>query len=680
MFKKKIALVLMLTYLMSGCLDLAMAAESTTKYPDYAKAFSGEDKFENYNRKMYQFNTNINKFILKPINIVWASIMPKYGIERIKNVYTNIEYPKRAVSCLLQKDFSGVKDETYRFLLNSTIGLGGLYDPAKSKFKIEPQQDSMEQVLSKCKIPQGPYIVLPCVPPSNVRGYVGKVLDYALTPSTYTFGLVPMIVKAGFMANRTTCAQSLLSGLEGNFADPYDIAKKLSGIDNYIKNENLDKKEVIGQIVEGQSIPKSEPFENELIEPDMKLADYAPQNPIVDSLRTSFFESDVKKSMWSDMSVWNQSFNKKVKYDSVKLYEGKTPYKFRYILQKDKSAPIAVFYPSIGEGASSHHSVVFAKMFYDLGYSVVIQGSAFQWEFVKSSPTDYRPGNPYKDAQLVRLVTNEIFNKLTKENNITPKDKIIVGTSFGAMTTLFVGAQEHEKDTLGVTKYIAISPPIDLLFAMKELDKNAAEWNINDENVKERAAIVASKIMQVTKAMTDNDPNNDPKELPFTTEEGKFTIDFIMKQKLSDVIYTIENENRSKKTAIYNKINDMNFNDYLQNYLVSSLEDKNTPLEKQLHMSSISDFLTKSNNYKIYEAKNDYFTSVDQISWLKDITGEKTVILENGSHLGYLYRNEFQSSLKDTIAIENLHNTPELVKAESKQAMNEEDSKLETVK
>lgn len=663
MSKRKISLslgvVLVLLGLNSACFCMEEAKVEKNKYPDYAYEFNGQDKFESFNRKMFMFNLKANKYVLRPMNIVWASIMPKYGMDRLKNCYTNIEYPKRVTSCLLQKDFKSSGKETVRFVINSTIGLGGMFDPAKSKFNIEPKQEDMEQALSKYKIAKGPLLVLPFASPNNIRGYAGKVFDYSLNPASYFIGPVPMMVKAGFMANRTSYAQGLLRTLEGTFADPYDIARKLYGIDNYIKNSNLDRRDVLAEIVDGQNIPKIENHElPKELKTDIKLDDYEPQCPIVDSMRTSMFEvPDLNKSMWSDLSVWNRSFSKKVKTSAVNIVPDREKYKYRYILQKDKNAPVAIIYPSIGEGVFSHHSVVFAKIFYDQGYSVIIQGSSFQWEFVKSAPADYRPGLPERDASYVRLATSKILEQLSEKEKIEPSEKIVVGTSFGALTALFVGAIEEKENILNISKYISISPPIDLFFALRKLDTNAAIWNQNQDDLKKRTAVVAGKIVQISQNIADKDPTNDPKTLPFTEEEGQFTIDFIMKQKLSDVIFTIENVSKCKKTDVYKQINDMNFNDYLEKYLATSVNKPMSELNQKMSLYSISDFLATSDKYKVYEAMDDYFINQKQLGWLKKTGSNKVVVLNNGSHLGFLYRKEFQDSLKTEIAVKKDTNT-----------------------
>ena len=80
------------------CLDfnlpnIAAAAETAEalNYPDFGYEYLGKDKFEGFNRKMFAFNQGLNKYAIRPIHIVWASVMPQYGMDRIKNATKNIE-------------------------------------------------------------------------------------------------------------------------------------------------------------------------------------------------------------------------------------------------------------------------------------------------------------------------------------------------------------------------------------------------------------------------------------------------------------------------------------------------------------------------------------------------------------------------------------------------------------
>ena len=263
-------LIIGFTFLSNVSSNAAEPVKPYCRYPDYVYEYLGYDKFEKFNRKMFNFNSGLNKYAIRPVHIIWASIMPKYGMDRIKGVATNIEYPARLVSSLIQRDFENSKNETIRFFTNTTLGLGGMYDPAKRFLKIEPSTENMEQAFAKCKLKPGPYLVCPVINGTSPRGLVGRALDAALNPSCYIATPVLAIVKAGLLVNKTSYMQPIIKMVESNYADPYDIARKLYGVENYIKCRNLDRKEVldtaIDLIKENKTIDN--PEEPELVKND----------------------------------------------------------------------------------------------------------------------------------------------------------------------------------------------------------------------------------------------------------------------------------------------------------------------------------------------------------------------------------------------------------------------------
>ncbi len=686
-----------------GCLlfgEISFAEENitlqTSKYPDFALEYLGPDKFEGFNRKMFSFNQKLNKYAIRPVHILWASIMPQYGMDRIKSATKNIEYPIRLMSTLIQRDFKASGTETLRFLANTTIGLGGLYDPATSLFKIPAADENMDQALAKCKIKSGPYVVVPVLTGTTPRGLIGRGLDTALNPSSYIATPVLAAVKAGLLVNKTSYMQPLFKMVESNYADPYDIARKLYGIQNYIQCENLDRKDVLeatGKILDKEEdelvldeieladaeliiknngkeksiqeelsiseiaqageeiddiILKTYNNKNSKLLADKILFDYKPQCPVVDSMRTVLFDlPEINDSIWNELSVWNRCFCKKIKTSSVNIHPERDDYKFKFILQKEKNSPLAIIYPSIGEGVSSHHSVVLAKLFYDEGYSVVIQGSNFQWEFVKSMPDGYRPGIPSNDTDYLKTVTGKIITKLQDKYDCEFPEKTVIGTSFGAIATLFLADKEYKNPTLGITKYISVNPPVELMYAMKQIDKNTAEWNKNPENLKERTAVTAAKILQITQAKDFSE--EDIGTMPFSEDEGKLITGFIMHQKLSDVVFTIENASKTKKTAIYDTLNNITYEDYAKKYLLNDMYANIEDLDFVTSLYSIADYLKNSDNYKIYHTLDDYLVNHKQLKDLKQISKDKLVLFDHGAHLGFLYRDEFLTELKKDI-------------------------------
>lgn len=698
--RKKFVAFCLLFLLVFNNFGLVIYAQET-KYPNYSFEFLGNDNWENFNRKVFDFNLKLNKYAIRPIHILWASIMPQYGMDRIKSVTNNVEYPIRLVSSLIQRDFETSKNETIRFFTNTILGVGGMFDPAKKLFNIEQSNENMEQALAGCKMKSGRFFVFPVLSFTTPRGLLGKILDTALNPCSYVATPILAMVKACLTVNRTSYYQNAIKLVESTFADPYEIAKMIFGIENYVRCANLDRIDVrehlfvpyiddkeksveapkvdekslavkkqsandivkievsseivtpdllYGGAVKDESI-KSYSAENFKLVPDITLTGYNPQSPVIDSMRTALFENpEVSKSMWNCLSIWNRSFANQIKTSKVTVTDGKQPYSYHYILQKHTSnSPLAIIYPSIGEGINSTHSVFWAKLFYDAGYSVIIQGSHFQWEFVKSMPDGYAPGVPSVDAQKIRTVTSKIIDELSKKYNYEFPNKVVLGTSLGAMSTLFVGAAEYRNNTLGDTKFIAICPPVELLYAIKQIDKNSEDWNKSPDEFKQKVAQTASKVMKLYDVKGEFEPeiNN----LPFDENEAKLITGFLMHQKLSDLIFTIENSSKSKVNSdTYYYINNMNFIDYTKKYIIHDNENIDD-IAYDTSLYSISYFLENSDNYKIYHSVNDYLTSPAQIKKLKSYSKDKLTLFDNGAHLGFLYRKEFLNNLKQTISL-----------------------------
>lgn len=646
----------MLFFINTAAFAVVEAPASKQCYPDYAYEFTGRDKCESFNRKLFIFNMKLNKYVLRPVNIVWASIMPKYGMDRIKCVYTNINFPTRFVSCILQKDFKTLKHEAKRFAINTTMGVGGLYDVAQTKFKMEPRQEDMQQALAHYdkRIKKGPYLFLPIIH-GNLRDDIGQVMNYPLNPCAYVLGPFSIVATAAFFINNSTYLQPLIKKVELTYADPYELIRAADGVTNYIKNNNLDRTEVFAQTTAKENIvPINNVADCPELKPDVRFSDFNLQSPLIDAMRTTLFDNmERDNSKWAEISLWNKSFDKQIKTASVRIYDGRPKYKYRYILQTDKNAPVAIIFPSIGEGILSDKSVMQTKMLYREGYSVIMLGSTCNWEFLKSMPTDYRPGLPNVDAQYLRTATARILEDVQSKYRCNFRNKIAVGTSFGAITGLFVAAQESEENTLNISRYISINPPVEAIFAINQVDKFSQDWKNDSSDIKARAAITVQRVLQKTQEVSDKNGNSNPTYFPFSDDEAKLILGFFMRQKLYDLVFTIENGSRAKKNKIYTSMNDMSFNDYAQKYLFANQTKSIAQLDYEASLYSIASYLKSSDNYKIYHSVDDYYASPQQLAWLKQQSGEKVVYFSNGSHLGELYRPEFIAEFKKEIHFKN---------------------------
>jgi len=99
----------------------------------------------------------------------------------IGNAFHNITWPARFINSLLQGQFEGALREVSRFVVNSTLGFGGLFDAGKVA-GLAPSQRGFGPTLGVWGVPTGPYLVLPLLGPTTVRDGIGKGLDGAMTP------------------------------------------------------------------------------------------------------------------------------------------------------------------------------------------------------------------------------------------------------------------------------------------------------------------------------------------------------------------------------------------------------------------------------------------------------------------------------------------------------------------
>lgn len=657
-FKKKIFIKIFLSFLIIF-LPLSERVFSQvnvqTKYPDYSTIFTGVDKWENFNRKMFAFNIKANKYVIRPLTIAWASIMPQYGMDRIKNAYTNLNYPVRAAGSLLQNDKDTAKTESKRFLINTTIGVLGLYDPATTKFNIPARNENIEQALAYRKIDKGNYLVLPIIAQGNTRDIVGQLLDMPLNPINYMFFVGPVSMISGGVStvNDASYMQPILS-LADNYADPYFISKQMIGIERYIQNKNIDRINYLenkNTNINEINISNISSDKDLKIKTDVSLSNFYPQNKETDSMRSIIFDGqNINRSFWSPLSLWNKSFNKKIKTDSVRIAENKPELKFRYILQKEESSPLAIIYPSIGEGINSEQSVIFTKILYDEGYSVVIMNSSFNWAFVKSMPDEFKPGLPYKDAEYLRTATTKILDKIQADKHIIFSNRILVGTSYGALTGIFVAEQESKENTLGISNYYFVCPPVDIFYALRQIDSFADNNIVKSIDLKQSVSTTSEKILQIT----NHDFTRDDKIIfPCNEQEAKWVINYSMRQKLYNLVFAIEKANPTQKNNISEVVDNMSFYDYAKKYLQGDTGKSEDELSYASSLYSISNFLKNNTQYKIYDAVDDMLTTPEQIKWLKDITASKTILFNNGSHLGFMYRKEFFDMFKKDITTSN---------------------------
>ena len=187
--------------LLALCLTLSLAgcATTTASLPPEVPAMHSVDEVKDeyvakgtdidpwvgFNRSIYKFNYHLDKYVLLPVVSGYEFITPTLVQDGVSNVFRNLLEIRNLSNCLFQLKGMQTLTTLGRFLTNSTIGIGGIFDPATS-MGMEYQAEDFGQTLGYWGTGTGPYMVLPLFGPSNVRDTGGIVVDAAIRTAITT--------------------------------------------------------------------------------------------------------------------------------------------------------------------------------------------------------------------------------------------------------------------------------------------------------------------------------------------------------------------------------------------------------------------------------------------------------------------------------------------------------------
>lgn len=139
------------------------------------------DPWEPMNTNIFEFNRQVDRFVLKPVAKGYNFITPDLVQVGVSNFFYNIRFAPRFLNNVFQGKVKGAGIELGRFLINSTVGIAGFFDVAKKIDLVTPEED-LGQTLGFYGVKPGPYLVVPFLPPFTVRDFAGYVGDVFLNP------------------------------------------------------------------------------------------------------------------------------------------------------------------------------------------------------------------------------------------------------------------------------------------------------------------------------------------------------------------------------------------------------------------------------------------------------------------------------------------------------------------
>jgi phospholipid-binding lipoprotein MlaA len=193
------------------------------------------DPIEPANRAFFSFNRGVDLVVLDPIARAYKFLVPQPGRRAVRRVFRNLNSPSVFVNDLMQLRLRDAGETLGRFVLNSTVGIGGLFD-AGIEAGWEPHHSDFGQTLALWGVGNGPYLVLPLFGPSTTRDGFGNLVDRMFQPLTYFLGFGTQLVLGtgiGISAYEAHAVQ--LTALEESSVDFYAALRSA-----YLQNRDAE--------------------------------------------------------------------------------------------------------------------------------------------------------------------------------------------------------------------------------------------------------------------------------------------------------------------------------------------------------------------------------------------------------------------------------------------------------
>ncbi len=220
----------------------AMADADEFEADDYLnfskEARAGDsDPLEGLNRAVHEFNYVVDTVVFDPLASVYNGVLPEFARAGIHNFLQNIEAPVVFANSLLQGDPQNVFVTFWRFVFNTTLGVGGLFDVATALGVPDRSEEDFGQTLAVWGVGHGAYLVLPIIGPSSLRDLPGRIVDVFLNPLVYNVANWPedyALVTTDAIDTRARL-DKFIDQVNGTSLDPYATFRSL-----YLQRRNAE--------------------------------------------------------------------------------------------------------------------------------------------------------------------------------------------------------------------------------------------------------------------------------------------------------------------------------------------------------------------------------------------------------------------------------------------------------
>ena len=587
------------------------------------------DEAEPFNRAMDAFNQRFMLWFISPLSDGWHFITTKGIRNHLNTAHTNLAYPVRLVNNLAQGKFSAAGTETSRFLINTTIGILGLFDPAASWGIKAPLPEDTGLSLEAAGWTDPEYLVIPFVGPSNTRDAVGYVPDYLLNIATY----LGFFVNPFFLFNEMSDEIAPYTNLVETSYDPYEILYMLSSIKR-----------------------------------------------TADILRFSFKADPESKSDQTLQSVFlapsNPDFIHQATTETVEIPSTGMQLPYTYWLQP-KPAPIVFVIPGTGAHRLSNHAVGLAEYMWNAGYSAITISNSMNWEFIERALSIDLPGYLPTDAHDTHVAVSLVAEALEKEHPDKMTTTCLMGMSLGAMQVIYIAAEEQGtgKGLKAFDAYLSIASPVRLEYASEQIDN---DYNAPLQWPAEERADRMNETLHMALALAGGSNITPSMPMPFSEIQASYLIGLDFRLTLMAVIFGTQYRHnlgvlltkldKWDRGPAYREISDYSFAEYIYGFMLpylTKIRPEVTNAETFFYNDSLLPLeskLRKADRLRVFTNKDDPLQSDSDRDWQRNVFGDRVTILEHGGHLGNFHSpvivKKFMKEVKDLIDTEAARKAP----------------------
>lgn len=584
-----------------------------------------DDPLEPANRVVAAFDYGMLRYVFEPAVRLFRFFVPKPIREHLEMAGDNLRYPTRGINNALQGEWSEAGEETVRFLLNSTVGILGLWDPALAA-GFEPREEDFGLTFATWGWKNSTYLFLPFYGPSTIRDGLGIIPDEATDGTNYIIGS-SWLRRTNAIADD---AEVALRFVEATY-DAYEPARTL-----YIQNRKVD--------IENFSWSRDE-------------------SAATQTLDVIF------------LTFEDEEFPRERTTRAVKLHDNhELPY--TYWLQPGP-APLVYIVPGLAGHRLSNTALGLAEIAFKNGNSVVLVSNPTNWEFIEHGATVDIPGFAPRDAHDLHVALTAIDRELLKTNPTSFLSRRLAGVSMGAFQTLFIAANEAQAKAEGLLEfdvYVAMDVPVSLEHAMKQVDAfYNAPLSFPAPGRKKHIDEILAKALYLSEG--DLTPTM---ELPFTQLESQFLIGLSFRMDLQFVILQAEslhnigvlktNPSLLQRAPAFREASEYSYMEYMHAWVLPyynridpefTLDDAGARRmfeESDLH--AIADALAANEKIRVFANENDFLLRPEDVDWLKELLGDRVRFFPAGGHLGNLHRKSIQEIIESTAVEAESENAP----------------------